>query len=1014
MSETERQLAYWLERSSALGNLDAPLLDVEGVRDHNLALGVSAGDRPLGQADLSSAPDRGELWQDVRERLEFLRQRFASGAYVARDGAEITGARLARYDAPEALPQLTPSLRVVTADVPLRCGPELDGFFTPSLDLDFDRNDCSTLHAQEPVQVLADWGGGVLLARSRYAMGFIAADAPLSPAADAATRAVLLAPRAELLRDHTFEGAGAIALPAGALLPITPGGVLLATSSGFEARPVPEGLTRPTSRPLTRRALLKEAFRWLDAPYGWGGHAGGRDCSRFLLDVFESFGLHLPRHSGRQALAGTFSIDVSGVERAEEKLPLLDAALRRGAVLLHFPGHIMFYLGRDRAGVPMVLHSFSEYVVPCAGSADEGEPLETLRRVDRVAISDLSLGEGSSRGSFLERITRIVVLGRPPGPSLAGVASLRPAAAPPAPSDDACEDSSDDAIFRTPKRPWPGARLRVIATSLSDPGPVTLAVYGPDGARVEAQEHVLGGPPFSRWVELPRPVAGGYRAVLGDGEHVVACERFGVARRHAPEPDPRTEEAPAWEPVWHWEHDTEDLYAAFVEQLFRDPVDGDVTFSSLSEVLRDPARNLLYDHLGLDEDEQLSLRPDCADLPYFLRAYFSWKLRLPFGFRQCNRGRPGRPPRCGELRTNLENTPGRTSVEAFSRFLRRLGSGVHSASGRTAPDDDRTDYYPLPLERETLPPGTVFADPYGHVLIVAGYRPQGLHESGALIGADAQPDGTVGRRRFWRGSFLFTPETGDVGAGFKAFRPLSFDRESGEIVAPTNRELSARGPHLPYSRQQYEGSVDDFYERMEAVIDPRPVDAQTRMRTLVDALEEAVIRRVVSVNNGESYVAEHPGRSVEMPEGYSIFETEGPWEDFSTPSRDMRLLISLDAVLGFPQRVGRSPERFGVSDAQAESVARELESLLRSELAARHFDYRRSDGSVQSLSLADIAARARGFELAYNPNDCVERRWAAPEDSAELSSCRRHAPAAQRQRMLRYRPWFRERQRPAR
>jgi hypothetical protein len=451
-----------------------------------------------------------------------------------------------------------------------------------------------------------------------------------------------------------------------------------------------------------------------------------------------------------------------------------------------------------------------------------------------------------------------------------------------------------------------------------------------------------------------------------------------------------------------------------VEQLFRDPLEGDVTFSSLSEVLRDPARNLLYDHLGLGEDEALELVPDCADLPYFLRAYFSWKLRLPFAFRQCNRGRPGRPPRCGELRSNLEATRGRTPVEAFSTFLRRLGRGVHSASGRTAPANDETDYYPVPLTRETLPPGTVFADPYGHVLIVAAYRAQGLHESGALIGADAQPDGTVGRRRFWRGSFLFTPETGDVGAGFKAFRPLSLDRETGEVVAPTNAELRAPGPHLPYSAQQYEGSVDDFYERMEAIIDSRPVDAQTRERTLVDALEEAVTRRVVSVNNGEDYIRTHPGRPIEMPEGYSIFETEGPWEDFSTPSRDMRLLISLDAVLGFPDRVERAPERFGVTPEQAGAVAAELRSLLQRELANRQFSYLRSDGSTQSLSLADIAARAEAFELSYNPNDCVELRWAAPEASAEASTCGRHAPAAQRRRMLQYRPWFHRRRRPMR
>ena len=50
--------------------------------------------------------------------------------------------------------------------------------------------------------------------------------------------------------------------------------------------------------------------------------------------------------------------------------------------------------------------------------------------------------------------------------------------------------------------------------------------------------------------------------------------------------------------------------------------------------------------------------------------------------------------------------------------------------------------------------------------------------------------------------------------------------------------------------------------------------------------------------------------------------------------------------------------------------------------------------------------------MAYNPNDCVEIRWGAPEDSEEMESCDRHAPAEHRQRMQSYRNWFITRSRP--
>ena len=684
-------------------------------------------------------------------------------------------------------------------------------------------------------------------------------------------------------------------------------------------------------------------------------------------------------------------------------------------MLLHFPGHIMLYLGRDAGGRPYAIHSFSEYVEPCDAEGDEGEPLETIRRVDRVAVSDLSLGEGSSRDDFLARVTQVVVLGGTPGPELRGAASLRPVAPVTKPADDApCDDALDRAVFRSPYRPFPGQPLRVIVTASDDPGPVELALFDPRGERVEAAVHETGGPPWGWWAEVPEPRAGRWTAVLGDGSRRVACERFTVVR-YAPEHEPRRAETPAWVPSWRWEEDTENLFATFVEQLFREPTDEEVTWSNLQELLRDPARNILHDHRMLEEDGRLDLEPDCADLPYFLRAYFAWKLRLPMAWRQCRRGRAGRPPQCGDTpNTNLMPVTASDDVAAFEDLIRTLKRNVHSSSNRTLPGDDMTDVYPVPLTREALRPGTVFADPYGHILVVAAWLPQTLDGYGVLVGADAQPDGTVGRRRFWRGSFLFTPDTDDAGAGFKAWRPVVYDRGEQSIAVLTNEELRRSDEHVPFSDMQYRGSLDDFYDRVEGLINPRPLDPRSTQVALVDALEESVTRRVVSVSNGEEFMASRGFRPIEMPEGAAIFQTEGPWEDFSTPSRDLRLLISIDAVIGFPDKVERNPERFGLDEAGVGEAVAELRALLDRELAARAFTYARSDGSEWELTLKDVVDRREAMEMAYNPNDCVEIRWAAPEGSDEHSTCRRHASSAHRRRMAEYRPWFETRQRPAR
>jgi hypothetical protein len=218
---------------------------------------------------------------------------------------------------------------------------------------------------------------------------------------------------------------------------------------------------------------------------------------------------------------------------------------------------------------------------------------------------------------------------------------------------------------------------------------------------------------------------------------------------------------------------------------------------------------------------------------------------------------------------------------------------------------------------------------------------------------------------------------------------------------------------LPWSDEQYQGTVDDFYERVEALINPRPLDPETALVTLVDALEESVRRRVVSVDNAEAWLRAHPGTVIPMPEGTDIFLTEGPWEDYSTPSRDMRLLIAIDTVVGFGAAIRRRPERWGLEAGPAvEAVVARVEARLRSELASRRFAYTRSDGVRQALTLADLVARAHALELAWNPNDCVEVRWGAAEGSEEMRSCRRRAPSEQRARMMQMRAWFADRQRP--
>jgi hypothetical protein len=297
--------------------------------------------------------------------------------------------------------------------------------------------------------------------------------------------------------------------------------------------------------------------------------------------------------------------------------------------------------------------------------------------------------------------------------------------------------------------------------------------------------------------------------------------------------------------------------------------------------------------------------------------------------------------------------------------------------------------------------------------VIAGWYPQSPGKYGILMGADAQPDATVGRRRVWRGNFLFRPDTKAGGAGFKAYRPrvIKSGGDGKAVSTVTNRALE-RDDRTPYSEQQYKGSMDDFYDAMEALINPRPLDPSAMLISLVDALEESVVRRINSVDNGEKFMATSPP-VVEMPDGAAIFLTTGPWEDYSTPSRDLRILIAIDTVVHFPDAVARNPQRYGLAKDAVAPALEALRKQLASELGRRKFKYVRSDKVEQELSLQDVVDRQAAFEVAYNPNDCVEVRWGAPDGSAEMKSCKRRAPAEQRKRMEKVRRWFHTRTRPA-
>ena len=259
----------------------------------------------------------------------------------------------------------------------------------------------------------------------------------------------------------------------------------------------------------------------------------------------------------------------------------------------------------------------------------------------------------------------------------------------------------------------------------------------------------------------------------------------------------------------------------------------------------------------------------------------------------------------------------------------------------------------------------MYADPYGHLLVLVRRVPQTGGAAGVFLAVDGQPDGTVARKRFWRGNFLFAQDPA-LGAPGSSASGRSCARATARLRRLTNAEIAKNPQYGDFSLDQSRLGIEDFYDRMDDVMSPAPLDPLRAMKEAITSLEEQVKTRVTSVENGRKFQNSGRGEAT-MPDGAAIFETTGAWEDFATPSRDLRLLIAIDVVRGFPDRVARRPERYAMpKEKSVADVKAELESVLASELAARKFSYPRSDGSPWTLALKDVIDRAADLEMAYN------------------------------------------------
>lgn len=472
-----------------------------------------------------------------------------------------------------------------------------------------------------------------------------------------------------------------------------------------------------------------------------------------------------------------------------------------------------------------------------------------------------------------------------------------------------------------------------------------------------------------------------------------------------------------------WNKSFEKSYEEFIATLGKGKKSG--ACNTTSECLKSPVANPRY--YNLNPAALNDVFSDCADLPYILRAYFSWMNDLPFSYPINLTPAPIKSPELPELLAELERLNIELEKAGFlkkpiikaqirsirkkiygdkdtdirynsfgnlirnKRFvkngdnvngiLEEVANSISTASFRTDASNNATDSlfrdtYPVAVNRNAIKPGTVLYDPNGHIAVV--YE---VTNNGKIHLIDAHPDNSLTAITYGE---KFSQTNVEIGGGFSNWRPFSID---GNVTAISNDDLS------DYSLEQFgkgkmytfNNTEMDFYEyvRNKLSVGALSYNPVVELTELLDELCHDVKERVVAVNAAISSGLQNKSHPEKLPD--NIYGTDGEWESFSTPSRDARLKASI--------REGRSLmikmiEGYRNSDPaikyEGQDLVGELVKTYKKETNKCTFDIKKTNGGVASFNLSFVLNNI--FKLSFDPYHCIELRWGMI-DNESLVSC---------------------------
>jgi len=425
---------------------------------------------------------------------------------------------------------------------------------------------------------------------------------------------------------------------------------------------------------------------------------------------------------------------------------------------------------------------------------------------------------------------------------------------------------------------------------------------------------------------------------------------------------------PRWKilnPTWERSHELN--YQRFVNTLGHARKSG--ACKTLDQCLRSPKANPAY--YKMNPSNLKNIFADCADLPYVLRAYFSWMNDLPFGYHSDLVEASSFSRKTIDIRYSKYGNivVAKTYVrngQNINNVLQSISDTISTASFRTNASKNDSgnlfrDTYPVDVDRDAIVPGTILYDPNGHVAVVYD-----VTTNGKILMIDAHPDNSLSFITYGK---KFARTGAKVAGGFSNFRPYSL--VNNKITPKRNDELSGysliqfqNGPFI------FKGKEYTFHEYVrlrlaegEVVYNPllEFKDSMNEFCSDIKYREEAVNASIKAGLQNQAHPEYLP---------LNIYGADGDWEAYASPSRDARLKTSAQEMRDYLKKVIAAQL---IKDPHIEYSGTDLIKDLRDIYQSISKECSVKPTALTRIDLDFIWRHL--FELSFDPYHCAELRW---------------------------------------